>query len=632
MQTIDINQINLTGGFWQQRQEINRNNTIPTVYDFCVKTGRIEAMKLNWEPGKENQPHFFWDSDVAKWMEGAAYSLKKHPDAKLQKQVEEIIDLIAAAQDNDGYFNSYYQTSEPRHRRFSNLMFNHELYCAGHLIEAAVAWFETTGDRKFLDVMKKYADHIDRRFGAEPEKAQGYPGHEEIELALVKLYHATGEERYLKLSEYFVRQRGREPNYFEEEGKKLSGRSEHDRNPMFDLAYFQAHKPIEEQDEAVGHAVRALYYYAGAADVARERHDEKLAADCKRLWEDAVNRKMYVTGSPGSLYNGEKYASAYELPNAEAYAETCATIALAFFSWRMFQLDHDGRYLDVLERALYNGMLSGVSQEGTKFFYVNPMACEPGITLSNGLHHVPRSEWFGCSCCPPNVVRTVAEIGQYFYAAENNNLWVNLFNTSEAVVGVAGQNVKIRQQTDYPWDGKVKIAIEPTIAAKIALRLRCPDWCNQTELKVNSQPFSAKNEKGYLVIDREWHSGDSIEYTMAMPVELVYSNPLVQEDCGRTAIQRGPLVYCIEEADNGAKIDQFVVEAETMFELCHVSGLSPDIVALQGNALRLAPPAADAPLYTTRRPEYVPTRLTAIPYYAWNNRGFGAMEIWIRTR
>jgi len=632
MNILDLAQIDLTGGFWQERQKVNRTATIPDVYEFCKKTGRIEAMKLQWQPGQENQPHIFWDSDVAKWMEGAAYSLKKHPDAKLRQQLEEIIDLIAAAQDKNGYFNSYYQTAEPRHRRFSNLMFNHELYCCGHLIEAAVAHYEATGDTKFLDVMKRYADHVDRRFGPEPGKCKGYPGHEELELALVKLYHATGEQRYLKLSEYFVRQRGQDPKYFIEEGKALGGRQGYETNNFFQLQYFQAHAPIEQQEEAVGHAVRALYYYSGAADVARELGDKKLAAACRRLWEDAVHRKMYVTGSPGSLYTGEAFASAYELPNAEAYAETCATIALIFFSWRMFQIDRDSRYVDVMERALYNGMLSGVSLDGKKFFYVNPMSSEPGKTLSNGAHHIPRSEWFGCSCCPPNVVRTVAEVGQYFYASEERNLWVNLFNTNEAEVEVAGTKVKIAQQTDYPWNGTVNFTVSPVKKARFALRLRRPDWCADTQIKVNGKAVKPELEKGYLVLDRTWQTGDAVEYVMAMPVELVYANPLVQEDCGRATIQRGPLVYCIEEADNGNKIDQFVVTAEMRFTPCQVKGLPKYIVGLKTSAQRLTAPAKDAPLYTTKHPEYQTVPLIAIPYYAWTNREFGAMAVWIRTR
>jgi DUF1680 family protein len=631
MQTISLQQIDLTGGFWNERQNVNRTVTIPTVYEFCRKTGRIEAMKLNWEPGKENQPHVFWDSDVAKWIEGAAYSLRKHPDAKLQKQVEEIIDLIETAQDKDGYFNSYYQTAEPRHKRLSNLMIDHELYCAGHLIEAAVAYYETTGDDRFLNVMRRYADHIDRVFGPEPEKRQGYCGHEEIELALVKLYNATGEKRYLKLSEYFIRQRGKEPNYFLEEGKKIGGTGPQTWD-VSKLSYFQAHAPIEKQDEVVGHAVRALYYFSGAADVARELKDKKLAAHCRRLWEDAVNRKMYVTGSPGSLYTGEAYASAYELPNAEAYAETCATIALAFFSWRMFLIEQESRYIDVMERALYNGMLSGFSLDGKKFFYVNPMACEPGITLSNGVHHVPRSDWFNCSCCPPNVVRTVAEVGQYFYAVEGENLWVNFFNTSIAEVEVNNVKIKLEQKTDYPWDGRVTMSVNPAKALNFTLRVRQPEWCAGASLKINGKNFKAKVEKGYLLMDRQWKAGDTVEYNMPMPVELVYANTQVQEDCGRVAIQRGPLVYSIEEADNGNKIDQFVLEAGTQFESCKIKGLPKYVVGLKAKAKRLVAPADDAPLYTTRRPEYQTTALTAIPYYAWNNRGFGAMEIWIRTR
>ena len=633
METVSFDQVRFTAGFWRERTELNRQATIPKVYELCRSTGRIEAMKLQWQPGQPDHPHIFWDSDVAKWMEAAAYELKRQPDPELQAQLDEIIALIAAAQDNDGYYNSFYQTVEPRHKRFSNLMFNHEMYCAGHLMEAAAAHYDATGETGFLEVMKKYADHIDRRFGPEPEKAHGYPGHEEIELALVKLYHATGEKRYLKLSEYFVRERGRRPSYYVQEGERLGEKDgqRHRQSSPFNLPYFQAHAPIEEQEEAVGHAVRALYYYSGAADIARECNDEKLAAACRRLWDDVVNRKMYITGATGSCYHGETFAAAYDLPNAAAYAETCTSIALIYFSWRMFRLDGDARYLDILEKALYNGVMSAISLDGKKFFYVNPLACRPGTTLSNGRKHVPRTEWFDCSCCPTNLARLFASAGEYFYAVDGPNIYVNLYGDNETELTCDAGPVKLTQQTAYPWNGKIVLKIEPARKADFTVRLRLPGWCAAPSASLNGKVLPPTTERGFLVVSREWRSGDRLELELPMTPQLVYSHPAVQENAGRAALQRGPLIYCLEEADNGPELDQLTIATADGIEECTIAGLPGPLIGLRLKGSRTAP-STGGELYSTRPAAEQACTVTAVPYYAWNNRGFGEMQVWTRVR
>ncbi len=618
MKTSQLKNVVFTNGFWKSVSEINRNATIPRCQQQCEETGRIDAIKLNWREGQPNRPHIFWDSDVAKWLEAAAYSLQTTPDQKLLQTIDNVIDLIGKSQKSDGYFNSYYQQFE-LHKRWTNLTFEHELYCAGHLMEAAVAHYETTGSRTFLDIMCRYADYIDSIFGVETGKMQGYPGHEEIELALVKLHDATGNEKYLKLAKYFVDQRGTAPNYFEKEQKGVW-------RDCFSLPYFQAHKPVREQDEAVGHAVRAVYLYCGMVDVAVKTNDAGLLQACRNLWENIAFKKMYVTGAIGSCYHGETFTDAYDLPNEEAYAETCAAIGLIFFSWRMFQADKDSRYIDVLERALYNGANSGISLDGKYFFYVNPLACYPGGTLANGQRHVPRPDWFGCACCPPNVARLRASVGQYFYEVDGDTVYANLFNTNNAELEVGGQNVKISQTTNYPWDGNVTFAINGSVTFRLALRI--PGWSREHQLLLNGKPADAKMVKGYAIIERQWQSGDKLELLMSMPAEFIYANPKVRHDVGRVALQRGPIVYCLEEIDNGADLNAISIDPAQTPELVN-SGDFGGTVLLKLKGSRIEQWSNE--LYRAQPPQEKAVSLTAVPYYCWGNRKFGEMLIWLRS-
>ncbi|MBN2640670.1 MAG: glycoside hydrolase family 127 protein [Victivallales bacterium] len=619
--------VKFTGGFWLHLEEINRNRTIPMNYKQLVDTGRIKAMKLEWKEGEPDCPHHFWDSDVAKWMEAAAFSLKKTPDSTLEKQIDEIIDIIERGQTSEGYYNSYFLQIEPT-RRWQDLRIKHELYCAGHLMEAAVAYMETTGRRKFLDIMCKYADYIDTVFGPEAEgKIPGYPGHEEIELALVKMYHATNNQKYLLLSKFFVDVRGTEPNYFELESQKYGYK------PVWtELNYFQAHTPVRTQDEAVGHAVRAVYLYCGMADVALETDDEKLGEACKELWDNIVKKKMYITGAIGSCYHGETFSNAYDLPNEEAYAETCASIGLAFFAHRMFQLHKKGEYMDVLERAIYNGASSGISLDGTRFFYVNPLACYPDGTLANGQKHTPRPEWFTCSCCPPNIARLRASAGQYFYDYNDTTIWVNLYNDSVTDIKMQDHCITLTQTTDYPWDGKVNVNIQSARPVECGIAFRVPGWCREASIKLNGTDIDCKSsaKDGYVYIKRTWTSGDNVEITLPMPVELIHANPKVRHDCGRVALTRGPLVYCFEQQDNGADLNAVSLMPDTDFKLEYDSELLNGCVVISTEAMKIDQNSWGDELYSPKEPVTVPCKLKAVPYFCWGNRKFGEMQIWIR--
>ncbi|MBZ0279060.1 MAG: glycoside hydrolase family 127 protein, partial [Anaerolineae bacterium] len=546
--------VSFQGGFWDERQATNRDRTIPAIYHQTHITGRIDAWK--YQPGSgQPEPHIFWDSDTAKWMEAVAYSLTTHPNPEFERQINEVIDLIARAQLPDGYANSHFIAIEPENR-WRNLRDEHELYCAGHLIEAAVTYSLATGQQKLLDVLCRYADHIDATFGPGDNQKHGYPGHPELELALIRLYHMTGEERYLKLSKYFVDERGHQPHYYDQEARERGEDPHHFW--ARDYRYCQAEKPIREQTGVAGHAVRAGYLYAAVADLALETGDAELRAVSRALWDDLTQHHLYITGGVGPAHDIEGFAVPYDLPNESAYGETCAAIALIYWSQRMFALDPHRRYMDVIERALYNGVLSGVSYEGSLFFQANPLASYPNVSPYSQLSslgsatYYRRSEWFSVACCPSNLARLVASVGGYFYSVTPNRLYVHLYNPTLAQVDIGGSGVQIEQQTRYPWDGDIQITLTPVKPARFELALRIPGWCRDYRVTVNGEAVTAPLEQGYLILDREWHAGDTVRLKLAMPVERIAANPQVRQDIGRVALQRGPVVYCLEEADNGA--------------------------------------------------------------------------------
>jgi DUF1680 family protein len=618
---VPLTDVKIADAFWAPKIEINRTATIPRQYELCKSTGRIDAFKLQWKPGQPNRPHQFWDSDVAKWIEAASYSLATRGDADLDRLLDEVIADIASAQQADGYLNTFFTVVEPG-KRWTNLRDMHELYCAGHLMEAAAAHFHATGKRTLLDVLVRYADHIDSTFGPEEGKKRGYCGHEEVELALVKLLQATGNHRYLKLARYFVDERGRQPHYFDLEAQ-ARGDDPAKHWAGGNYRYYQAHLPVREQTEAVGHAVRAMYLLSGMTDVAALSGDATLLDACRRLWKDVATGKLYVTGGVGALHHGEACGERYELPNESAYAETCANIALVFFAHRMLQVDPDGRYADVMERALYNGVLSGVSADGTKFFYVNPLA-------SAGGHH--RQDWFGCACCPPNIARLLASLGQYAYSAGEAAAYVHLYVGGEARVQVFGSQVRLTQQTQYPWDGDVKVTVNLDRAAKFDLMLRIPTWCGKHKLLLNSEPVKAPIVKGYARLRRQWCDGDAVTLSMAMPVRRVAAHPLVADDVGRVALQRGPIVYCLEQCDHKSPVRAILLPDRARLTARFDRKLLGGCVVIEGPARAVSPAGCKGDLYcdaeclTTR-----PTKIKAIPCYLWDNRRPGAMTVWIPT-
>lgn len=640
MKAVPLNVVRIEDSFWSKRidQMIDEilpyqwdalNDAIPgaepshTIENFRIAAGKVQA---------DYYGMVFQDSDVAKWLEAVGYALAIKRDEKLERIADDVIELLGRAQQPDGYLNTYFTVAKPG-QRWTNLRDDHELYCAGHLIEAAVAYYEATGKRTFLDIMCRYADYIASVFGAAPEQIAGYDGHPEIELALVRLYHATGEKKYLELSKYFVEERGRTPHFFQLED---AGRTEKRAERKFD--YFQAHLPVREQRTAEGHSVRALYLFSGVTDLAVEYNDSQLLEVSKELWRNVTQKRMYVTGAVGSNERWESFTIDYDLPNDRAYAETCASISLMFWAHRLLQIEADREYADVMEKVLYNGILSGISLDGKRYFYVNPLEVWPeACRVRDDLKSVKpeRQPWFGCACCPPNIARLIASLGQYIYSANNEQkeLYVHLFIGSETTVNLGDTKTVVKQQTNYPWDPSVSFAVTSDRADEWTLALRLPGWCREPRIRVNGQELdvSGVNRKGYAYIKRVWSSGDQVELTLPMNVDKVRANPKLRENIGKAALQRGPIVYCLEEADNGPNLPDLRLPHHSELIPVYENELLDGIVALEGEALRSETSAApgDALYFTASLPT-VPVRIRAVPYYAWANRGLGEMAVWIR--
>ena len=629
-------------GFWRGLRETAVREGIPYQWralndavdgaepSRCMRNFRIAA-------GREDGAFagfVFQDSDVAKWLEAVAYSLRWRPDARLEAVADGAIADIVAAQRPDGYMDTCYIIGG-LDKRFTKLKDDHELYVAGHMIEAAVAYFRATGKRALLDAVLRLVDCIDAEIGAEDGKRRGYPGHPVIEMALVRLYGVTRDPKHLALAEYFVRERGRAPLYFRQE-ELSNGGNPPEGEDFFHYRYYQAGRPIAEQAHAEGHAVRAMYLYCGAADVARETGDAALAEACRRLWRSAVRRRMYVTGAVGSSEYGESFTFDYDLPNDTVYGETCAAIALVFFARRMLALEAKGEYADVMERALYNGVISGMQLDGTRFFYVNPLEVVPeACEWDMHKRHVKprRQKWFGCACCPPNLIRLLASLEDYAYSADVDGAWVHLYIGGSARFCADGADMRLRVATDYPWDGRVRLTVEAAPPSAYALRLRVPGWCRRWTLSVNGEREDAPVEDGYAAVRRTWRAGDAVELVMDMPVAFTRANPRVREDAGRVAVTRGPLVYCLEEADNGPDLHLLRLGGARPedFEAAWRGDALGGVVAITGTGARESDAGWGETLYSDALPvESAPARLTFIPYYAWANRAPGEMRVWIR--
>lgn len=606
--------------FWAPRLRELRERSLPLMYEQFKQNGHFALFQGEWRLEKKPIPYVFWESEITKWLEAASYSLASYPDAALNALVDEVITLIASIQQPDGYLNAWFTTVEPE-KRWTNLRDWHELYCAGHLIEAAVAHFEATGKRTLLDVACRYADHIDTVFGREEGQRRGYCGHEEIELALIKLYRATQEQRYLALAHYFVEERGQQPFYFDEEARARG------EDPADFWAktyeYCQSHLPMREQDKVVGHAVRAMYLYCAMADLAKELDDQSMLEVCKRLWQHLCSTRMYLTGGLGSSADNEGVTTDYDLPNEAAYAETCAAVGLVFWSHRMLQLDTDRRYADVLEQALYNGVLSGLSLDGSSFFYENPLE-------SQGDHH--RQQWYKCACCPPNIARLLTSLGSYIYSTTETDIQVHLYVQSTSAMLFGGHQVILRQETSYPWDGAIQLHMELEEPRTFGVSLRIPGWCTKAHLSVNGEHIAIEQalHKGYVRLERRWESGDQILLQLEMPIERVYAHPDVRANAGRVALQRGPLVYCLETADNPIPLHRIRLPETTALESQFASTLLGGVTIIRGNAEALEAEDWSGTLYRTTPASHSSHMLIAIPYYAWDHRQSGEMCVWIR--
>ena len=604
LRPVPISDIQLADTFWRPRQQRNRTHTLPTQYQQCEATGRIDNFRR--ASGKKQGVPFhgiyFNDSDVYKWIEACSWQLALERDSAIEEMVEGVITEIAAAQQPDGYLNTYFMF-ELEKDRWTNLKDKHELYCAGHLMQGAVAHHRATGRENLLGVAMRFAEHICKRFGAKEEgKVEGTCGHQEIEMALVELARETGEQKYLQQAQYFIDARGR----------GLIGGS----------PYHQDHKPLREMQAVIGHAVRMLYYTSGATDLYCETGDSGILEALQRLWNRMAERVTYVTGGQGARWEGEAFGTDYELPNARAYTETCAAIANAMWCWRMLQLNGEPKYADMMELALYNGVLSGISLDGQHYFYQNPLE-------NDGGHR--RQPWFDCACCPSNITRLLPQLNGYFYSTSDDAVWVHLYAAGKAQIQLPNSaKVRLEQKTNYPWSGDVRLSVDAD--SEFELKLRIPSWCDGATIKVNGGEAIKMNGGAYTSIRRRWNRGDVVELALAMPPRRIEAHPFATDNRGKLALARGPLIYCLEQIDLQADPRSIVLQDHV--ELSHRmrEDLLGGVVTIDADVFA-GDDTADMRLYRTAgsvSPKMSRTKLTAIPYYAWANREPSRMAVWVR--
>lgn len=660
---ISLNDFKVLDSFWEPEMELVRKEVIPYQWDalndrvpgaaksYCMRNykvagdlnearikygkdyGKAEKLPYYWgtdpedpeNPGEKFYGFVFQDSDFSKWIEAVAYSLSRYPDEKLEATADEAIDIVCRAQLDNGYLDTYYIISD-FDKAFTDLRCAHELYCLGHLVEGAVAYYQATGKDKLLNTARKYADYVSTVFGPEEGKIHGYPGHEIAEMALVRLYDVTGEKKYLELSKFFIDERGKRPYYFDSEpGAEKIKKGDEDKERY---SYNQANKPTRELTDAEGHAVRAVYLYSGMADVARLTGDEELYASCERLFESITKKRMYVTGGIGSTHMGEAFTFDYDLPNDTAYAETCAAIGLVFFARRMLEIKPDRKYSDVMELALYNGVLSGMALDGKSFFYVNPLEVYPKACKEDErkfhVKHV-RQKWFGCACCPPNIARLLSSVVSYAYTENEDTLFAHLYIGGSLKKKFSLGEVEFNIKSAFPFDGHVKISAKAEKPVKGTLALRVPGWC-----KTMPEIDGAVEKDGYLYVEREWKDGDALEFEFPMDIKVLMANTRIREDSGKLCIKRGPVVYCIEEADNGKNLNNLLLLADKPMSEAPINIGGVDMVAVKAEGLKVKEWGEDAGLYAEYSSvEVEPVTLTFVPYYAWNNRGEGEMTVWL---
>lgn len=632
---IPFKQVKITDQFWLPRIQLNHTSTIPTSFERCENTGRIKNFDMAAaKSGKFCTTYPFDDTDIYKTIEGASFSISIFPDPKMVKYMDSLIAIVAKAQEPDGYLYTA-RTIDPLHpHKWAGLIrwekereLSHELYNAGHLYEAAVAHYEATGKTNLLNIALKNADLVCSVFGE--DKMHTAPGHEVVEMGLVKLYRVTGNENYLKTAKYFIDERGHFKGY-DPKSKDLWKNG----------AYWQDHIPVVEQKEAVGHAVRAGYLYAAVADIAALTGDKALLTAIDSIWNNVVSKKLYIQGGAGAIGDGERYGENYELPNRTAYNETCAAIANVYWNQRMFQLHGEAKYIDVLEKILYNGLISGLSLDGKKFFYTNAMEVKGNHTHKD--FEGERSGWFECSCCPTNMTRLLPSIPGYIYAQHGNDFFVNLFVNSSTQFTINHQAVSITQENNYPWEGGFQFKIQPQKAnLAFALKIRIPGWVreeaipsdlyfyntklnNKASIKINGQSFDYTIENGYAIIQRVWKKNDLVEMQLPMDIRKVYASENVKEDIGKVAIQRGPLMYCAEWSDNNESVSNIVLSKNTSLTSKFVPSLLNGVTTISGNAQKIE--VNQNQVQTITRP------ITLIPYYAWANRGKGEMSVWFNEQ
>lgn len=614
---VPFTSVKVTDSFWGQRLKASREVTIPLAFSKCEETGRYENFVKAAHPSDEYKVggFSFDDTDVYKTIEGASYLLQTYPDKKLEKYIDSVLVIVAGAQEPDGYLYTA-RTMNPKHphewagpERWTKVEeLSHEFYNLGHMVEGAVAHYQATGKRNFLDIAIRYADCVCKAIGNGPDQKKLVPGHQIAEMALVRLYLVTGDRKYLDQAKFFLDARG------------YTSRKD---------AYSQAHKPVLEQDEAVGHAVRATYMYAGMADVAAITGDSSYIKAVDRIWENIVSKKIYITGGIGARHAGEAFGDNYELPNLSAYNETCAAIGNVYVNYRLFLLHGDAKYFDVLERTLYNGLISGVSLDGGSFFYPNPLSSNGGYS---------RKPWFGCACCPSNISRFIPSLPGYVYAVKDNQVYVNLYMSNRGELKVDRKKVVLEQETSYPWDGDIRIRVAQG-SQKFVLNLRIPGWVRGEVLPsdlyryadnkqlsyavtVNGEPVAGELQKGYLQIDRKWKKGDVVEVHFDMQPRVVKAHEQVAADRGRVAIERGPIVYCAEWPDNDFNVHNILLNQRPTFQVVNKPDLLYGICELTTEAQSLSYNAAG-------KLAVKDVTLTLIPYYAWAHRGEGDMEVWL---
>jgi len=626
LKTVPYSAVRIKNGFWANRQAINRQVSLQHGYKMLEKAGNFHNLRMaaGWETGKY-YGYNFADEDVYKWLEALAWEMGNCPDDELQRMADEVITLISAAQQPDGYLDSYYQVVEP-HRKWANLDFGHELYCAGHLFQAAIAFHRAVNDDRLLQVSRKLADHIDTVFG--PGRKEGTCGHPEIEMALVELYRTTSEAKYLHLAQFFIDQRGK---------RIMKGMGS--QGPE----YHQDHIPVRQATEAAGHAVRQMYLLTGVADLYMETGEQALWEVTNRLWLDITQSKMFITGGVGSRYDGEAFGESYELPPDQCYCETCAAIGNLMWNWRLLLVSGDARYADLIERTLYNGILSSPAFDGRHFFYVNPLMLRSGRSMrqstnpSKGITLTGRPEWHEVACCPPNVMRLFSSLAHYLVTTNDNGIQVHQYAPAEISLSLAsGRQLMLSIETEYPWEGAVQLTVNETDGSPWQLGLRIPGWCPSARVSVNGEPVTAHEiKKGYLVLNRPWRANDKVRLELSLAAEFIESNPRVDATRECLAIQRGPMVYCLEAIDNpDLNLVDIQLEETSALRSSWREELFPEgVMVIQAKGYALESGDWQSQLYnrldSDKDLRRTPQSLMAIPYYAWANRGLDAMRVWV---